>query len=294
MHVISASRRTDIPAFYMPWFMNRLRAGRASYPNPFGGQMHEVSLLPDDVHSIVFWTKNPAPLLRHVPDLHAAGYRFYTHVTIIGAPRTIEPHVPRWTQTAASVRTLAALTSPLHVQWRYDPIVMTPDLTPDYHADRFAQIAAALAGSTTRCYVSFATFYNKVARQMQHPPVNACDSPRDEKRALFDRLAGIAERFDITLYACCQDALVSDRVMKAHCVDADLLATLFPDRPLVPAARPTRAECGCASSRDIGMYDTCPYGCIYCYANGGHARAVTRHQQHDPDAATLIPSLRDA
>ena len=92
--IISASRRTDIPAFYMPWLMNRLREGSASYPNPFGGQVQTVSLKPEDVHSIVFWSKHYGAFLHHVDALEAMGYPFYCHYTITGAPRALEPHVP--------------------------------------------------------------------------------------------------------------------------------------------------------------------------------------------------------
>lgn len=289
MQIISASRRTDIPAFYMPWFMQRLRAGSVTYPNPFGGQVVEVSLTPADVHSIVFWTKFAGPLLDHVDELHDRDTRFVVHVTITGAPRVLEPHVPRWEHAAEVFRTLSRRTSPRHVQWRFDPIVFTSDLGPDYYAARFAQIAAALDGATTRCYLSFATLYGKVERRLRRTGITVIDSPQDQRLALLDRLADTADAHGITLYACCQDALLSERVHKAHCIDGDLLADLFPDRPLITAARPSRKECGCVASRDIGMYDTCPYGCAYCYANASHARAVTRRQQHNPNAAMLVP-----
>jgi DNA repair photolyase len=294
MHIISASRRTDIPAFYMDWFMHRLDAGFAAYPNPFGGQIHEVSLRPDDVHSVVFWTKFPAPLLDHVASLYARNIRFMTHVTLTGLPRTLEPHVPQWEHVAAALRTLAARTSPRHVQWRFDPIVITPDLPPAWYAERFAQLAATLEGATTRCYFSFATFYGKVARRMQRAGIATTDPPLDAKRALLDRLADIADAHGITLYACCQDALLGERVQQAHCIDGDLLAALFPDRPHVTTARPTREGCGCVASRDIGIYDTCPYGCAYCYANRTHARAVAQRCRHDPHAAMLIPPASPA
>ncbi len=289
MHIISASRRTDIPAFYKPWFMYRLDEGCAAYPNPFGGQIHTVSLRPADVHSIVFWTKNPAPLVERVPELHARGYRFITHVTITGLPRALEPHVPRWEHVADAARALAERTSPYHVQWRFDPIVITPALSPAWYADRFAQIAAALEGHTTRCYFSFATFYGKVLQRMQQAGIAYDDPPLAAKRALVERLADIADAHRITLHACCQDDLHGARVRQAHCIDGDLLAALFPDRPHVTGHRPTRHFCGCVASRDIGMYDTCPYGCVYCYANRTQARAVARHRAHDPLSPLLIP-----
>jgi hypothetical protein len=288
MDIISASRRTDIPAFYVPWFMNRLRAGFARYPNPFSGELYTVSLRPEDVHSIVFWSKFYGPLLPHLDELEARGYRFYFHYTITGAPRALEPHVPAWEQAVEVARQLAARTSPCQVLWRFDPIVFTAELGTEFYVNRFRELAAALAGATGRCYFSFATFYGKVARQLRRAGIRYHDPAPEEKQALTAALAGIAGEHGITLYACCQDTLVSGRVQKAHCVDGDLLAELFPERPLVSEARPTREQCGCVASRDIGMYDSCPFGCAYCYANRSHAAALARFRAHDPAREALV------
>ncbi len=294
--VISASRRTDIPAFYMRWFMNRLREGRACVPNPFGGQVQTVSLRPEDVHSIVFWSKHYGPLLPHIDELEARGYPFYCHYTITGAPRLLEPHVPDWGYSAEVLRSLAARIGPRRVQWRFDPIVFTDRLGPAFYLERFEQIAAALRGATTRCYFSFASFYGKAQRHLQAAGVHYIDPPLDIKRRLVRGMADLADAYGITLHACCQDALLSERVHKAHCVDADLLAELFPDRPLRAAARPTREECGCFASRDLGTYDTCGYGCLYCYATSSPQTAQRRLQAHDPASEFLVdiqPAARE-
>lgn len=290
MEIISASRRTDIPAFYMPWFMNRLRAGTVSYPNPFSGERCAVSLRPEDVHSIVFWSKFYGPFLPHLEELRQRGYRFYCHYTITGAPRALEPHGPDRRRAVAVAHHLAARTSPRHVLWRFDPIVFTPELGADFYLGRFRELAQSLDGVTVRCYFSFATFYGKVARQLRRAGLQYRDPPLEEKQALVAALADIAEEHGITLYACCQDALVEGKVRRAHCVDGDLLAELFPDRPLVSEARPTRQQCGCVASRDIGMYDTCRFGCVYCYANRGPEIAAARRRTHDPNGEMLVGS----
>lgn len=288
MNVISASRRTDIPAFYMPWFMNRLRAGTVDYPNPFGGQVCTVSLRPEDVHSIVFWTKYCKKLLPHLDELSQRGYRFYCHYTITGAPRVLEPYVPDWQQAVQAFRDLSERTSPRQVLWRFDPIVFTDELGAQFYIGRFRQLAEALAGATRRCYFSFATYYGKVERQMRQVGIRYIDPPLDEKQALVETMADTADQHGITLYACCQDLLVAGRAQKAHCVDGDLLAELFPDRPLISQPKPTREQCGCVASRDIGMYDTCPHGCVYCYANQSHQAALSRFRAHQPDEDMLI------
>ncbi len=291
MEIISASRRTDIPAFYMPWFMNRLRAGTVGYLHPFSGKICTVSLRPEDVHSIVFWSKFYGPFLPHLGELQQRGYRFYCHYTITGAPRTLEPRAPDWRRAVKIARELAARTGPRQVLWRFDPIVFTSELGADFYLGRFRELARALAGATERCYFSFATFYGKVARQLHRAGIRYYAPPLAEKQALSAALADIAGEHGITLYACCQDALATGKVQKAHCVDGELLAELFPDRPPVNEARPTRQQCGCVVSRDIGMYDTCRFGCTYCYANRSYEAALARARAHDPAGETLVSCL---
>jgi DNA repair photolyase len=283
--IISASRRTDIPAFYIPWFMNRLRAGTVAYPNPYGGQIHTLSLRAEDVHSIVFWSKFYGPFLRHVDEIQSRGYVFYAHYTITGAPPHLEPNVPRWEQAVRVFRDLAARTSPRHVLWRFDPILLTDDLDAALYIDRFRHIAAALEGATTRCYFSFATFYAKATRRLEKAGIRYLDPSHEARQALVETLVAIAAKHGITLYACCQADLLNERVRQAHCVDADLLSELFPDRPLSGITHPTRAQCGCFASRDIGMYDSFPFGCLYCYANAGQ---TLTQADHDPHGLMLI------
>jgi len=268
--------------------MNRLRAGSVRYANPFSGEVYTVSLQPEDVHSIVFWSKHYGPLLTHLDELAERGYHTYFHYTITGAPRRLEPHVPEWTTAVQVLRKLAERTSPKQVQWRFDPILFTDQLDAAYYIQRFRDIAAALTGATERCYLSFAAFYGKVEGRLKRAGISYRDPPLEEKQALCEGLADIAQECGITLYACCQDALVGGRIQKAHCVDGDLLSQLFPDRPHLSKLQPTREQCGCAASRDIGAYDTCPFGCAYCYANRDRDTSLARFRAHDPQADMLI------
>lgn len=267
--------------------MNRLQAGFVSYPNPFSGEVYTVSLLPEEVHSIVFWSKHYGPLLPHLDELEELGYRFYFHFTITGAPNFLEPHVPNWQRAVDVFQRLADRTSQHHVQWRFDPILFTDQLGTEFYIKRFREIATALAGATKRCYFSFATLYGKVEHQLRRAKIQNVEPPLEEKQVLTKALVSIADECCITLYACCQDVLVTDRIKKAHCVDGDLLAQLFPDRPLVSKLNPTREQCGCVTSRDIGVYDTCPFGCVYCYANQGHQVALKRFKAHNPHNEVL-------
>lgn len=287
--IISASRRTDIPAFYMPWFMQRVRAGVARCLHPFNGQVLEISLRPEHVHSIVFWTKNGRPLLEHTAELDELGYPFCCHFTITGIPPHLEPRVPAWEDAADSFQQLSKRMGAERVWWRFDPILLTPELDAAFYADRFRALAAALEGHTTRCFFSFADLYGKVQRRLARESLAVTEPSLADKKSLAQELARIAAARGMALFSCCNDGVVGAAVGKARCIDAALLSGLFPGRALNSHARPTRKQCGCSASRDIGMYDTCPHLCIYCYANQNESRVRRRHQQHDANADMLIP-----
>lgn len=288
-HIISASRRTDIPAFYMPWFMGRLRAGLVRYPHPFTKQVLEVSLRPEHVHSIVFWTKNGQPLLPHVDELTERGYGFACHFTITGVPRQLEPGVPSWEDAVSTFAALSSRLGPERIWWRFDPVLLTDDAGPDHYLSRYRVLASALEGMTLRCFFSFADFYGKVRRRLAREQIPARDPELKEKQELTGALAQIASAHGMELFACCNDEVVSGAVRKAHCIEAAELRRLFPGRPLAASVRPTRKLCGCSASRDIGTYDTCPHQCIYCYANQNGLRVKERHSRHDPGADMLVP-----
>jgi hypothetical protein len=288
MNIISASRRTDIPAFYMDWFMNRLEAGFARYLNPFGGTIHTVSLRPEDVHSIVLWSKHYGPFLAYLDAILERGYGCCFHYTITAVPANVEPHVPDWQTGVRILRELARRTSSSHVLWRFDPILLTHEWGPEYYLRRFREMTRALAGSTRRCYFSFVALYGKVSKRLARTNVGYREADGEERRTLAEAMADMAQEAGMTLHACCQDDLVSPEIREARCIDGELLAELYPDRPVISEVRPTRKGCGCTASRDIGMYDTCTLGCLYCYANQGREVALRRWRAHDPHGEMLV------
>ena len=286
MNIISASRRTDIPAFYAEWFMNRVREGHVRWMNPFSKAVYEVSLRPEDVSAIVFWSKNYLPLLPHLDELDQLGYRMVFHFTITGLPKPFEPRVPDAADMVRCARTLADRYGPDAVLWRYDPVLISSITSPEYHLQRFSELCRMLEGAVAGCYFSFAVFYGKVLRNTEalnaETGIVCYDLPKDDRVETALRMADIAGSHGITMHSCCGDHLVGGPIRKAHCVDADLLDRLFPDRIGLLAERPTREQCGCYESKDIGAYNTCPHGCVYCYANTGKEAAMRSHANHDP------------
>ncbi|MBN1890404.1 MAG: DUF1848 domain-containing protein [Thermoflexales bacterium] len=299
MKVISASRRTDLPAFYTTWFMNRIRAGFCYWINPFSNQVYRVSLAPEDCLAIVFWTRNPAPLLPHLAELDEKGYQYYFLYTLLAYPRPLEAHTPGLEAAIRTFQTLSERVMPERVFWRYDPIILS-SLTPvSFHLERFAYVAQRLAGYTRRCIYSFMDVYGKVQRNLAR--LSAQDGIEfhtpsvQERHALLREMVRIGQASDVNLYACCEEDYTQvEGIRKSHCVDLDVLRQVTSNPTLELEPRPTRPGCGCVESVDIGSYDTCCFGCAYCYATNSPEVAARRHAAHDPDDTILCrpPGLK--
>lgn len=289
--VVSVSRRTDVPAFYGQWFMRRLEAGHALWQNPFGRQLHRVSLRREDVRAFVFWSRNFRPFLAPLREVKAAGFPCLFNYTITGLPKMFEPAVVGTDDAVDSLRDLSGMFSADHVNWRYDPIVFSDLTGADYHLERFAGLAARLEGAVRRCIVSFVCMYGKVRRNFAlleaREGVRVRDPSAGERRELAGRLAAIAAKHGMSLQVCCGAAAVNGVVGQAHCVDGEALSRLYFGGQWRGKVRPTRAGCGCTESTDIGCYDSCPHGCIYCYANTNKAGADEVFRLHDPGSEML-------
>ncbi len=288
VNVISVSRRTDVPAFHSRWFFRRLQEGFAEYRNPFNGRICRVSLKAQDVRAFVFWTRNPAPMMKGLSGLEERGTPFYFLYTINNYSKFLELSNPPLDQALKTFRRLAGRIGADRVRWRYDPIIFSREMDAEFHVRNFSKIAEGLAGSTEVCIFSFLDLYGKVKRNMKNVPedLRYQEAGKDAQRDLADKLAGIGERFGIRLLACCEDSLTGERIGKARCVDPDLIDRIAPS-DLALTLRPSREECGCVASRDIGAYDTCPHGCVYCYANASPEAALRRYRECDPEMPVL-------
>lgn len=301
MNVISASRRTDIPAFHWRWFVNRLRARYCHWINPFNAkQVFRVSLAPDDVAAIVFWTRNAAPMLPDVPWLHSKGYAFYTQYTINGYPEEIEHNSPSIDRAIETLRALSSATSPERVIWRYDPIILGSHTPVEYHVERFEELASRIQHAVRHVYISFCDPYDRTSRRFETLRKRLgwtfeYGSP-EQHNQLAEALARIASRYNMQLLSCAESALSASGVRRGACIDQELISRLRPDLDFGLRAAPTREGCGCVQAVDIGAFDTCAFGCEYCYANSSTDAPVRRIKECDPDDTVLWrpPSLRTA
>jgi len=289
--IVSASYRTDVPAFYGDWFRRRLAAGSCRTVNPYGRQAYETALTPDAVDGFVFWTRNAGPFLETLETVRP-DYPFVVQLTITGYPRALERSVIEPERAAAQMHHLARRFGPRVAVWRYDPILIGSLTPPDWHRETFRRLAGRLAGATDEVVTSFATLYRKTRRNLAAAARAYGFDWRDpepaEKAGLLAELASIAGANGMRLTLCSQPQFLVPGAAPARCIDAARLSAVA-GRPIAARAKGNRPGCACHESRDIGEYDTCPHGCVYCYAVQTPALARRRHRAHDPESAFLIP-----
>jgi len=283
--VISASRRTDLPRCYPEWLADAIRAGEVDVPLPYGRGSRHVSLRPEDVHTIVLWSKDFGPLLANRGGLRDALARYdqcYALFTITGlGGSALEPSVPPWPEAVEQLDALVAFVGDARrVAVRFDPIVHWTEAGAVRSNLPFAEpiFRAVAERGITRVISSFAQMYDKVRRRdwPWHDP------PREEKVDIGRHLLALAGRYGLSLRACCDPFLLEAGAAQSHCIDAALLTALHP-RGLPADPRPDkgqRAGCGCTLSVDIGSYrQRCPNGCLYCYANPCSPQRAPRTQR---------------
>ena len=297
--IVSCSRRTDIPACYPAWFMNRLRAGYCVVSNPFNPhQRRRVSLRREDVDALVFWTKNVRPLLPSIDELISAGHRFMVQFTLNPYPPILEPGMPRLEDRLADFETLSRLIGKNRVVWRYDPIIISNQTPFSFHRQAFLALAERLSEVTERVVVSVVQLYRKTLRGLmglserglifeQH----AADSA--EMNELLYFLAETAGSYGLEIVSCASERDLSVlRISPGRCIDGELFTSLWGLQGPWKKDPGQRPACGCTVSVDIGATNTCQHGCPYCYATTNHEQSRIQFLQHDSHAEILDFSSR--
>ena len=279
--IISVSRRTDIPAFYSKWFINRVREGYANYPNPiYPKRIHTVSLSPETVAGFVFWTRNPKPLMPHLEELDNLGFAYYFQYTVVNYPKNIEPHSP---QLDKAIKTFAELSRRIgknKVIWRYDPIIINTDgLDVSWHKENFRKILHELSEFTEKVIVSIVDPYEKTKRQIGDEQSGTQYEP-NEYKDLLSWIVKQATGAGIIVQSCGEALLSVKGIEKGACVDANLMEHISGSK-VSKARHNQRDGCLCHRSVDIGVNNTCGFGCKYCYATN-HEQAVKAIRLHKP------------
>ncbi len=264
--IISASRRTDIPSIYSEWFMDRVREGFTTVSNPRNPkQQRVISLRPEDVDCIVFWSKNPKPMFTNIRELDDRGFSYYFQFTLTPYGNDIERNLPSKIDLIEIFKELSRTISKDRVIWRYDPIILNNNYSIEYHIEAFEHFASELSPYTNRCVISFVDMYNFVTKRCAEK-IRTINEKEIYK--IVDVFSKIALSVGLELTTCSENYDLSRfGIKKGSCIDKSIIEKILL-RP-IPARkdRGQRFECDCIKSVDIGSYNSCSNGCIYCYAN---------------------------
>ncbi len=288
--ILSVSRRTDIPNYYSEWFFNRIKDGFVYVRNPMNAQqVSKIRISPEIVDCIVFWTKNPKPMINRLDELKE--YKYYFQFTLTGYGKDVECNVPHKKEKMIPIfQELSEKIGKRKVIWRYDPIIFTEKYTPDYHLKAFEQIAAALKGYTEKCVISFVDVYAKNRRNME-----LLDSYEIDQSKLLEfakKIGRIARENGMAIGSCAESIdLEACGIEHNCCIDKTLIESIIGCRLKVEKDKNQRQECGCMESVEIGTYNTCKNGCKYCYANYSEESVIRNCSKYDQESPILCGAL---
>lgn len=290
--IISASRRTDIPAFYSKWFFNRIREGYVLVPNPYNTKLiSRVSLDPAVVDCIVFWTKNPAPMLPRLDELDP--HRYYFQYTLNPYGPDAENNLPPLAQRIETFKRLSERIGKERVIWRYDPLFTNEKYTVEFHKEAFARIAEALKDHTERCMLGFIDHYYHIRKAVG--VLNIKPLLPEEIEAMARSFKQTADGYPFALDTCTVKVdLRRLGIPSGLCVDKELVERIAGYPIAARKDKNQRDICNCIESIDIGTYETCLNGCIYCYAiKGNYHTAHSNSRRHDPASPLLLGTPDD-
>ena len=288
--IISASRRTDIPAYYFDWFLNRLEAGYVLVRNARNPELlSKISLKPDVVDGVVFWTKNPVPILKKLDRMGDLPY--YVQFTLTPYGPDVETRLPDKERVLVpAFLELAEKIGPNRVIWRYDPIFFTGRYTLSYHLEQFRKLAEKLKGSTDTCTVSFLDRYPSIEGRIYRAGIQSVT--KREAQLLLEQMQETAAFHGMNLVTCAETGdFCVPGLKKGSCIDPKRIERQ--NRIALSAKKDPgqREGCGCAESVDIGMYNCCRNGCVYCYANHDASLCRKNYAGHDPHSPLLYGTI---
>lgn len=279
--ILSVSRRTDIPNYYSEWFFNRLKEGFLYVRNPMNfHQISEIKISPDVVDCIVFWTKNPLPMMERLDELEA--YNYYFQFTLTGYGNDVERNLPNKKKSVIPIfQELSNRIGKEKVVWRYDPIFFSNRYNAKYHLKAFRSIAEALSGYTEKCVISFLDIYPKNKKNMDN--LLSYDLSDSELRGFAKELSNIAKENHIKIGSCAEKIDLDEYgIIHNSCIDKELIEKIIGCKLKINKDKNQRIECGCVESVEVGTYNTCKNGCVYCYANYSAKSVESNFQKYDP------------
>jgi len=287
--ILSVSRRTDIPAFFSDWFYNRIKEGKVYVRNPMNPhKISSITLSPDNIDCIVFWTKNPSEsFISNLKYLDELRIPYYFQFTITSYNKNIECNVPKKNEIIEKFIILSNKIGKEKTIWRYDPIFFNETYTLDYHKKYFLYLLEHLNQYTEKCIFSYIDIYKKIKRNIDSQNIIKLNENNEIEIASF--MSQAVKEYGISLETCSEKIdLQSFGIKKGHCIDNNLINKITGKKFDLKKDKNQRLECGCVESIDIGTYNTCKHNCIYCYANWNQKL----NTNYNPDSLLLCSEIK--
>ncbi|EPR43492.1 protein of unknown function DUF1848 [Desulfovibrio sp. X2] len=311
--IISASRSTDIPAFYSKWFFNRLKAGYSKWINPFNRRSQFISY--KNVRAVIFWSKNPKPLLPYLHILEENEIGYYIHFTVNDyEEENLEPSVPPLASRVETFKTISEKIGPDRVIWRFDPLILTKSIDANKLLKKIKNVGDILHGYTSRLVFSFADVcnYKKVQNNLKRQNIIHKDFTLSDIEHLSSGISSLCSGWGMPAFTCGESIDLSEfGIQHNKCIDDSLILKITNNHPDILKLfgmdtnsqlslfehvakeknlkdQGQRNECGCIISKDIGQYNTCPHKCVYCYANTSDTVVAKNIKSFSPDGESII------
>jgi DNA repair photolyase len=286
--IVNTGSRTDIPAFFSKWLLNRIDEGFVCSRNPYNDDIYKYPLNPKIIDCLCFCTKNPKPILKNMDLLD--DFNQFWFVTITPYGKDIERNVPSFKNVIKSFEELSSSLGINKVSWRYDPIFLTDKYSMDYHIEKFEELASQLCEYTNDCTISFIDLYQKVLRNFPE----AREVTVDERLMIGENFSKIAEKYDISMKTCVEGTLLDKFGFDSSgCMTQNVIEKAIGNTLKIPKGKYRIRQCDCIFGRDIGAYNTCLHGCKYCYANFSNKLVKRNFKLHNPDSPLLIGNVND-
>lgn len=285
--ILSVSRRTDIPAFYAEWFMERLRQKYVLVRNPFNAHnISRIPLSPENVDAIVFWTKNSKPIHKYLDEIDNLKYKYYFQYTITPYKNDLEEKVQDKKEIVETFKKLSEKIGSEKVILRYDPVILSDNYTIDFHKKAFARLCDLLAPYTKKIIFSFLDDYKKISKNIKQ--LNIKEISEEEMYIMAEYFADTAKKYNLKIESCAEQIdLERFGINHGKCIDNELIEKITGYK--ISAGRDNqRNACGCIKCIDIGEYNTCMHKCLYCYANINKYAAFKNYKLHDKKSPLLI------
>ena len=285
--IINTGARTDIPAFYSQWFINRIHEGYVLVRNPYNQkQVTKYILDPKVVDCLAFCTKNPEPMLKHMEEIKQFNQYWFVSITPYG--KEIEENVPEKDKVIESFKKLSRIVGINNIGWRYDPILLTAEFTVERHIQEFEEMCQKLNGYVHDVTISFIDLYKKL--QKSCPDLKAPNRVQEE--TIAKAFAEIASEYDMIVHGCYERKELSRfGIDTSGCMSQQIVEKALNYKITPTHVNKPRPHCNCLMGYDIGAYSSCLHMCRYCYANSSKNMVIENYQTHDDNSPLLLGNL---